>query len=211
MARAAAKPITWILLSEAKARVDKLYQSREFAERRLRQWLLAGKLPWRSEYFEGSKLNSDPGSGDPEFWRYPGSSDPEAWNDRTATFNFGGRTPTISIRPNMVITWEESCARRGSYSFYRIEVSEDDLTKLMPAGDAEGDEASAKAWVTAEAKRMKTAGEIPGGITKKADFAKLLEGQIKAAARRGDAVKPVGYRHIANNLKDWGLWPISSI
>ena len=69
----------------------------------------------------------------------------------------------------------------------------------------------AKNWIVAEAKRMKAAGEIPSDITK-TEFAKLLEGRLKAAARHGTVAKPVDHRHIVNNLEHaWGLWPISSI
>ena len=199
MAKANGKPITWILLSEAKARVASFYQSPEIAEQRLTQWLLAGKLRWRSECLDGSKQNHDPGSGDPDFWRWP-------------TYNPTASNPGVTLP--FLITWEQSKAWRDScdgqhvYTFYRIEVAEDDLAKLMPAGDVDGD--STKAWITAKVKDMKAEGEIPDGITK-TKFAQLLEGQIKAAARRGDAVKPVGYRHIANSLELWGLWPISSI
>ena len=206
MAKAAAEP-KWTLLSEATARVENFYQSRELAERKLRQRLLAGKLRWRSDCLEGLKQSWDPGSGDPEFWLYPGSADPEFWTDLDPVDIDGVVGFT---KPSMVITWDQSCAQRHGYVFYRIEVAEDDLIQLMPAGDAEGDEAGAKAWITAEAKRMKTAGEIPSGIIK-TKFAQLLEGQIKAAARRGEVTKPVGYRHIVNKLEDWGLWPISSI
>ena len=209
MARAAAEP-KWILLSEATARVENFYQSRELAERRLRQWLLAGKLRWRSECLEGSKQSCDPDSGAPEFWRYPGSDDPEVWHYETTTFNFGGRTPTISITPSMVITWEESWARRRGYTFYRIEVAANDLAKLLPVGDVVGDGASTKAWITAEVKRMKIAGEIRPGI-KITYFARELKRRMDKAVRAGTVKKSVGWKYIKDCLPRWGLWPISSI
>jgi hypothetical protein len=100
------------------ARAVSAYQSREFAERQLTKWLLAGELHWRSELpVEGLKRNSDPGSGDPEFWRDPGPT-PSAPGDFVLDWRLY----------NMKVTWDESCAWRGSYTFYRIEVAADDLT-----------------------------------------------------------------------------------
>ena len=59
--------------------------------------------------------------------------------------------------------------------------------------------ATTKVWVTAEARRLKTAGEIRQGINKR-DFAKQL-------AKAGSA----NYDYIRNNLSAWGLWPVESI
>jgi hypothetical protein len=89
-------------------------------------------------------------------------------------------------------------------------VREDVLALLPeePAGSAEASRKTAKDWLTAEVKRIKVAREIiPNSKT---ELAKLLEGRIEAAARRGEVTKPVRYRHIVNNLEAWGLWPISS-
>lgn len=121
------KSITWVMLSEAKARADSVYQSRDLVERRLRSWLLDRKLRWRSADLEGLKRDCDPGSGDSEFWREPVLA-PPATGDPVVFFNWR----------NLIITWDKSCARRrisstSSYTFYRIEVAEDDLAKLLPA------------------------------------------------------------------------------
>ena len=205
MAKAAAKSITWILLSEAKARVDNFYQSPRFAEQQLKEWLSAGKLRWRSEYLEGSRQSGDPGSGDPEFWREPAYTPPVFSN-----------SVVFFLTLPFVITWDQSCARREScdrrhdYKFYRIEVAADDLIKLMPAGDAEGDEASTKAWITAEVKRMKIAGEIRPGI-KITYFAHELKRRMDKAVRAGTVKKSVTWKYIKDSLPHWGLWPISSI
>jgi hypothetical protein len=206
MAKAVDKSITWILLSEATARVVSAYQSREFAERQLTNWLSAGELRWRSACLEGSRRNSDPGSGDPEFWRgiqVPLLQPPAP--------------PWICLAPATwsIIKWDQSCAWRDGYTFYRIEVAEADLTKLLPVdGINEDDAGTTKAFVIAEIKRMKAAGEIPSICTKgkgKTELAKLIVERVKIAVRRGVLTKPVDYRHIVNNLELWGLWPISSI
>jgi hypothetical protein len=184
------------------ARAKSAYHSREYAERQLTKWLAAGKLCWRSDCLEGSKRNTDPGSGEPEFWRgiqVPLLQIPAPpW-------------PVLTRTTWLLIKWDQSCAWRDGYTFYRIAVAEADLTKLLPANGINEDDAfTTKGFVTAEIKRMKAAGEIPNSI-KKTDLARLIERKSNTAARRGEMAKPVKYRHIVNSLSDWGLWPISSI
>jgi hypothetical protein len=65
-------------------------------------------------------------------------------------------------------------------------------------------------WITAEAQRMKAAGEIGDNI-KITTLAKKLAGRMQAASNSGDkSVKPVSWQHIKNMLPRWGLWPIGS-
>jgi hypothetical protein len=65
-----------------------------------------------------------------------------------------------------------------------------------------------KSWIEAEVRRMKSDGEIPARIS---DFAKALERLMHTAARLGPSIRPVGWRHIKNQLPNWGLWPIDRI
>jgi hypothetical protein len=65
-------------------------------------------------------------------------------------------------------------------------------------------------WVTAEAKRMKAAGEVNEGISI-TNFAQRLEKQMRKAAKTDNSIRPVGWQHIRNKLSTWGLWPIESI
>jgi hypothetical protein len=65
------------------------------------------------------------------------------------------------------------------------------------------------AWIQAEAARMKAAGELREDL-RITDFAKLLWKRLKAAAKADESLRAVDWRHIKNNLPDWGLWPISS-
>jgi len=58
---------------------------------------------------------------------------------------------------------------------------------------------SAKALIEDEVKRMKRTGEIPEGILK-THLAKALAAKV--------GVSP---KYISNNLKVWGLWPVSNI
>ena len=105
MAKATKKSTTWILLREAKARAVLALGSPEYAEDRLMEWLRAGKLHWRSNHQHGSKKESDPGSGDPEFFR-----------------------PKY-----LLMDWNESwaSAENGNCMFYVIQVVEDDLSSLL--------------------------------------------------------------------------------
>lgn len=67
-------------------------------------------------------------------------------------------------------------------------------------------------WITREARRLKRTDKIPAGI-KMTPFAKMLATNLEEAARtdRSISIKPVGWRHILNKLKKWGLWPIDAI
>jgi hypothetical protein len=69
---------------------------------------------------------------------------------------------------------------------------------------------AATSWVRAEAQRLKAAGKIPKGIHI-TDLAKLLATQMSKAARTDPSIRPVGWKHIKNELPGWGLWPISLI
>jgi len=74
-------------------------------------------------------------------------------------------------------------------------------------------ELSAKKWITREAQRLKRLGKIPVGKGAKTKFAKLLEANMKEAARTDTSISisPVSYKHILNQLSAWGLWPIDVI
>jgi hypothetical protein len=78
-----------------------------------------------------------------------------------------------------------------------IKVSRAAVLALVSAAPVSN--ASAKTLIEDEAKRMKRDGEIPEGILK-TDFAKAL------ASKAG--VTP---KYVRNNLKAWGLWPVSGI
>jgi hypothetical protein len=86
-----------------------------------------------------------------------------------------------------------------------------DMLSSEPAKKTNTSLSPAIRWVTAEVKRMKAAGEI-SERTRITDFAKQLEVRMSKARDDGDkSIKPVGWRHIKNNLPSWGLWPIASI
>lgn len=110
---------------------------------------------------------------------------------------------------------------------YRFFLRQSDLEKVWPVSGGSGattapatpDTTDATSdnnfigtagWITAEAKRMKAAGEIRDGI-RKTNFAKLLAARMRKAARSDESLRVVGSPHIKNNLSAWGLWPISVI
>ena len=73
-----------------------------------------------------------------------------------------------------------------------------------------GNQTATAAWLSVAAKTMKDAGEISAEITK-SGFARELEEKMRRAARVDHSIRPVGWRHIKNMLRVWGLWPISAI
>lgn len=116
MAPAGKKSSTWILLSEAKARAVRVLGSPQHAENKLTGWLAAGKLHARSdEYPVGPKKDLDHGPNVPEFWR-----DEPALHQGV---DYGGH--------RLSINWTESWAQRDGYTFYAIEVAEEELTRLL--------------------------------------------------------------------------------
>ena len=82
---------------------------------------------------------------------------------------------------------------------------------LLPDESREGEEVrGAGAWIAAEAKRMKDANEIPTDIGI-SDFARELEGRMRKAATTNKSLRPIKWRSIKNKLREWGLWPVTSI
>lgn len=93
-------------------------------------------------------------------------------------------------------------------------------TEVAPGASSSAQEADPRAtetmncltgtakWISAEAKRMNAAAEIPSRIT---DFAKRLETRMLNANKTDRSLRPVGWRHIKNKLPEWGLWPVKSI
>jgi hypothetical protein len=75
---------------------------------------------------------------------------------------------------------------------------------------------STKAAISKIAADLKRDGKIPADISI-TGFAHMLEDEVRKAIRAAKAVKrvpsikPVKWQHIRNNLRAWGLWPISNI
>jgi hypothetical protein len=70
----------------------------------------------------------------------------------------------------------------------------------------------AKNWVPAEAIRLKKDNKIPLEVYRRpTDFARFLEGRMRAAKKTNELLHPVGWQYIKNHLHKWGIWPIESI
>jgi hypothetical protein len=80
-----------------------------------------------------------------------------------------------------------------------------------PPGQGEPEELrGAAVWIAAEARRMKADGEILPDI-RITKFSRDLADRMKKAAENNQSIRPVKWTFIKNNLRDWGLWPVSRI
>jgi len=87
-----------------------------------------------------------------------------------------------------------------------------DRERNLPATTEEEDvpdieEVSSASWITDEVARLKTKGKIRPGIGQ-GKMADLLHNNMVRAARTGTRVKVLSAGHIANQLREWALWPV---
>jgi hypothetical protein len=181
--------------------------SRALAKARLTEWLAAGKLPWSCMSWEGldaaaiARLRQElrvagimsvaPSApyynGDPKFW---GTSLVEIdWADNAAY-------ETVFVI--------DGARARG------IKVPRARLLALSRGPRERKQWRGAGAWIAAEAGRMKAANEIPPDI-RITDFARELARRMDKAATSDTSLSPIKSRSIEKKLRDWGLWPITSI
>jgi hypothetical protein len=183
--------------------------SKALAKERLREWLGGGNLPWSCMGWKGLDAEglakrrrekkriwtmSAVVLSVPSAAYYPG--DPRFW------------------RARLVIDWEDNEAheaRRDGAQALGIRVSRTHLLALLPEEPRESVKVpSASQWITAEARRMKAANEIPPDIRITA-FARELERRMQKAAAIDSSLRRIKWRSIMNRLREWGLWPITSI
>ncbi|MBR0742104.1 hypothetical protein JQ581_34725 [Bradyrhizobium liaoningense] len=190
-------PIDWIWLIQALQEATRVLGSRRLAKRRLKQWMATKELPWICTSLdlldEKGQVMTGPLLGSvflllDLFW------------DATSHW----------------IDWEDNCAGEnelGAVQVTGISVSRERLFALLPlAGELRTGEQSrgAAAWITGEATRMKVANEIPENI-KITHFAQELERRMRKTALSDKSLRPIGWRSIKNELRNWGLWPITTI
>ena len=191
MAKAATEDSTWTLLSEAKILAVEVYQSPSFAEQLIRRWLEAGRIRWRCLTMEGRHHDLDRGPGSRQFWQevdHPGQRGPQ--------------------QVALYINWAESSARRHRRTAYRIELVREDLEKLLGTYGADQEATASAKWCAAYARRLKDEGKL-NRSTSKIELATLIsKGTVKA---RKSGVRTLQPRSIANELENWGLWPIDKI
>jgi len=155
----------------------------------LRDELAAGRMPW------GSLLQKGETSDD--FWK----SGPRVnFEENSASNRPVVRMFYVDDPPEP----PRGCEHFGTW------LSRPHVLALLPEDPRKQQVRGAGAWITAEVKRMKEAKEIPSdiGIT---DLSRELERRMRREAARNDSVRAIKARSIENGLRDWGLWPITSI
>jgi hypothetical protein len=198
----------WIWLREALALAVAAHGSVALAKERLREWLAAGEVPWTCVSWSGldakglAKLKSREGLLGlfrapycPSAAYHPG--DPQFWN------------------AGLKIDWEDDgaheLARVDGAQALGIKVSHTHLLELLPEGPRKHEQVrGAGVWIAGEVKRMKKAGEIPPDI-RITDLARDLERRMHKAAASNNSIRAIKARSIENGLREWGLWPITSI
>lgn len=186
---------TTILLNAAKALVVEAYDgSHQLAKQLLVEGLREGRVRWSCKHLRGGPT--------PELLKTV-----EMVVTPSRAYSKGD--PAFWAVGNLEINWEENSAREPPYvdggtQVYGVTVLRGDVLSLLPPSER-GEADSSKAWIAAEVRRMKDAGEIRADI-KKTDLAKEIEARMGRAG-----IRQIGYRSIVNGLSGWGLWPIISI
>jgi hypothetical protein len=112
------------------------------------------------------------------------------------------------------IAWEWSTLTYAGRSFGCIEVLVDEPPPTAAAPSATMHTAhgakvkGARPWITAEVERLKAAGQLEA-VKRITDLAKLLETHMRKCAERDNSLRPVGKRYLRNQLRRWGLWPLT--
>ena len=123
------------------------------------------------------------------------------------------------------VDFNEGSARMGYYLFivgaggppqiseyFGIWVSRAHVLKLLPEDwrQQETESPSASRWIAAEARAMKRPARRGLGI-RITDFARKLAHRMTKAAAADRSIRPIKARSIQNKLREWGLWPLTSI
>jgi hypothetical protein len=212
-AKAEPKSTTSELLSLADAWTlgVEVYGSPSLVERLIEEASATGKTPWACRRIEATPETHPLAAGEnraglfwgvPAFWRRAGR----------------GSDPRVVLHVDWKRSWAES--RGVAPHDYKMVFVVRAWAILLPRAAVEtlfgldrppGDPVPAAKWIGDQAKEMKDAGEIPledFGIT---DFARALEARMRKAAKTDPSIRPVKSSYIKNNLRAWGLWPVSSI
>ena len=171
----ASSTIDWIWLCDALREATKALGSQALAKRGLKELLAIGQLPWTCMLWEGRE---EPRRKD----------EPQLGSLLAAVICFWNA-------PSHWIDWEDNVARENTTCGAQamgIKVSRGHLLAALPPGESREREpvAGAAAWIAAEARRMKAAGEIPPGIGI-TDFARELESRMRKAAAGDRSLRPI--------------------
>jgi hypothetical protein len=80
--------------------------------------------------------------------------------------------------------------------------------EVLPPADVEVPSPSIQ-WVRATVRTLRDKKKIPEGI-RKADLARLLEGEAQKAVKAGQISRALKASYIENQLAPWGIWPLNS-
>jgi hypothetical protein len=197
----------WIWLREALPLVVAALGSVALAKEQLREWLAAGKVPWSCMWWKG--LNAEDLA--------------ELKQERDGLFAFSSRLFTSAFAPSaaycpgdpefwnagLKIDWEDD----GAYELARldgaqalgIKVSCAHMLALLPQPAAASTSAT---WAYATARRLRDENKIPEGALK-ADLARLLATESEKAVAAGQLSHTLKWTYLENQLKAWGIWPLS--
>ena len=202
--------IDWIGLCDALVLAAARLGSLALAKERLREWLAAGELPWSCMWWKG--LDAE-GLASFEQQR----RELIAWGVVPVSI-----MPSAAYAPSdpqfwsagLEVDWEDNVARENATCGAQamgIMVSREHLLALLPEESREREQVrGASAWIAAEAGRMKAANEIPPDIGI-SDFARKLETRMLKPAAGDKSLRLIKWRSIKNRLREWGLWPVTSI
>jgi hypothetical protein len=189
---------SWVLMPEVFSALTLIVGDPEEAVHDMRRELLSGQVRSlrrrsRSDDIEDREL-------DRSFWR-----DIKLYADKDRR---GRDVVGLRLKPGV----EQSTISKCTFYLHRadclktwpkISISSPAATPLRTSrGNAE--------WIADEAKRMKRNNEIPADI-RILQFAKLLAERLNDAARTDRSLRPMKAKSIENKLRDWGLWPVTSI
>jgi hypothetical protein len=78
--------------------------------------------------------------------------------------------------------------------------------EILPPGEVLPPTASAR-WALATVRDLQANNKIPKGA-RKADLARLLEGEAEKAVKAGQITRALKATYIENQLTAWGIWPL---
>ena len=197
----------WVWLRDALALAAVALGSRALAKERLTEWLAAGKLAWSGMSWEGldaagiAKLRRElraAGIMSVAAWAAYHNGDPQFWGSSLVEIDWGDNAAYETVFVS------DGAQARG------IRVPRVHLHALLSSGRERKQLPGAAAWIAAEASRMKAANEIPPDI-RITDFARELARRMDKAATSDRSIRPIKSRSIEKKLRDWALWPTSSI
>ena len=156
------------------------------------------------------------------------------WSKSRAVYELRNGLRHRTIPPGQVIDWHNSNVTHslnvetGEVMLVRgvLEVegalAPDTLTvsiEVLPPTDAGVPSAPADAptppasasvqWAIGATRKLRAKNKIPDGVTK-ADLARLLEAEAQEAVRAGEIRRALKATYLEDQLRPWGIWPLSS-